>query len=421
MGNDERKSRQTGFNVLTDAAIRNAKPRDKNYKLTDGRGLYLLVTDAGVKLWRLDYSFAGKRKTLAIGQFPDVGLAGARGARDEARSGLAKMPPIDPNETKRLVKAALLEKHTNTFKVIALEWQNKTAPSRKANTESKLTRWLEKDIFPHLGNRPISAITAKEVKDMIQPLAERGVYDTAKRVRWIVSQIFDFAIVEDACTGNPAKSVLMGNHFAKLKAATKTQSHAAIINPVELGGLLRAIDGYQGTATVGAALKLAPMLFVRPGELRHAEWAEVDWRSKTWIIPAEKMKMGVEHHVPLPKQAIKILKDVQAMNGHGRYVFPSVRRDGRPMSDGAVNAALRGLGFAHDVQTGHGFRATARTILDEVLNQDVRHIEMQLSHEVKDALGAVYNRTKFLDQRRKMMNLWCDFLDSLRDNTKHTL
>ena len=422
---DQQLGRPTGTtnssNLLTDIRCKTARSTGKPFKLTDGKGLYLMVSASGAKLWRFDYVFASKRRTLSVGQYPDISLSDARRKRDEARACLAS--GTDPNESKRLEKAALVSKHANTFKAVALRWQSDTAPLRKPITDSKITRWFEKDIFPTIGDRPVSDITAGDVKRVLQPLADRGVYDTAKRIRLILSTVFDHAVVEGACDSNPAKSVHMGNHFAKLKAASKTKNHAAITDPAQLSPLLRAIDGYQGSATVAAALKLAPLLFVRPGELRQAEWSEIDLKAGVWEIPAVKMKMGrtmakgETHTVPLARQAVEILALLKRINGDGSYVFPSVRRDGRPMSDNTVNAALRGLGYMHDMQTGHGFRATARTLLDEVLNQDVRHIEMQLAHEVKDANGTAYNRTKFIDKRSEMMQIWADYLDTLRQPT----
>ena len=394
--------------ALTDTGIKSLKHTGKpaGDKHTDGGGMYLLVK-AGGKYWRMDYAYAGKRKTLALGIYPDVTLADARERRTEARKLLAK--DIDPGAVKRQEKQAKADAAANTFESVARDWLDKTAAKRAEITQLKVKTWLEKDAFPYIGKMPISTIGPRDVLDkVVRKLEARGAIDTAHRLKQLCGQVFRYAVV----IGLAERDVT-----ADLRDALTAKiigHHAAITEPKELGDLMRSIFAYTGHPCTVAALKLAPLVFVRPGELRTAEWAEIDLDGAEWRIPGSKMKMKVDHIVPLSTQAVEILRSVQPITGHGRYVFPSLRTGERPMSENTLTAALRGMGYAGDVHTAHGFRATARTIMDEVLNERVDLIEHQLSHAVKDANGRAYNRTAHLPARREMMQRWADYLDRLR-------
>lgn len=394
--------------ALNDTGIKNLKFTGKAIKHTDGQGLYLLVNQAG-KYWRMDYAFAGKRKTLALGVYPAVSLAKARKRRDEAREQLAEN--IDPNITKKQARANLIAEHAATFEKVADIWLKKTASQRKAITEEKLVNWLRHDIYPIIGSIPVSLLTAPDVLRVLRKLEARGVSDTVRRIKQIISRVMAFAVSEGMTQGNPASHIQNRDSFER----RKTKHHPAIIDPVSFGGLLRAIRGYTGSKTTHNALELSPLVFVRPGEMRLAEWSEFDLDKAVWEIPAQKMKMGIAHTVPLSRQAVTILRQQHAISGHGKHVFPSIRGQGRPMSENTVNAALRTLGFDGETHTHHGFRASARTMLDERLGLRVEHIEMQLAHKVKDANGNAYNRTSFWDARVKMMQVWADYLDLLRN------
>lgn len=391
---------------LTDIQVRNSKQQDKEHKLSDGGGMYLLVTPTGGKLWNMKYKFGGKEKRLSFGAYPAITLADARQRREEAKKLLAN--GVDPGETKKAQKAAQGVQDINTFEVIAREWHCKFAHTWVAShAQHKLER-LEKNVFPWIGKRPIKDITAPDVLAVLRRLEARGILDTAHRVRFECSSIFRYAVATGRTDRDPV---------ADLKGAlppVKNGHHAAPTDPKAVAPLLRAIDVFQGSFVVKCALQLAPILFVRPGELRAAEWAEINFDSDEWNIPAEKMKMKVAHLVPLPRQAVDILKELQPLTGHSRYVFPSHRSPLRCMSENAVNAGLRRMGFEKTEITGHGFRAMARTILDEVLQVRPDFIEHQLAHAVKDPNGRAYNRTAHLIERKKMMQLWADYLDGLK-------
>ncbi len=394
---------------LTDTAIRKAKPADKPQRLPDGGGLYLELSPAGGKWWRLKYRFDGKEKRISLGTYPDTSLASARDKRDAARKLLAA--GVDPGEHRKAEKAAGDDKAANSFEVVAREWLGKQSPTWAASHGDKIAARLERDLFPWIGRRPIADITAKDLLATINRIADRGAIETAHRALQNCGQVFRYAIVTGRADRNPATD---------LRGAlppVKPSHHAAILEPAAIGGLLRAIDGYKGGFVTKCALRLAPLVFVRPGELRQAEWAEIDLDAAEWNIPADKMKTGEPHLVPLAPQAVAILRDLYALTGRGRYVFPSVRTASRPMSDNAVLSALRRMGFAKDEMTGHGFRAMARTVLDEVLHFRPDYIEHQLAHAVRDPNGRAYNRTAHLAERRKMMAAWADYLDALREDT----
>ena len=391
--------------MLTATAIRNTQPGEKPLKLADGRGLYLLITPNGGKWWRFDYRFNGKRKTLSMGVYPDIGLKDARERRDTARDLLVK--GIDPSEHKKATKAIKSNLVANSFEIVAREWLSKMTPAWAPTHLSKIVLRLENDVFPWIGSKPISEITAPVLLAMARRVEGRGAIDTAHRVLQNCGQIFRYAIATGRAERNPvpdlrgALTAVEGKHFP------------SITDPVKVGELLRTIDGFRGTLPVQCALKLAPLVFVRPGELRQAQWADIDLDRGLWTYRVTKTKS--DHAVPLSRQAVAILREVQPLTGHGRYVFPGGRDHSRPMSPAAIAAALQRLGFDTKTEiTGHGFRAMARTILHERLKFDPAVIEHQLAHRVPDSLGSAYNRTKFLDDRVTMMQAWADYLDKLK-------
>lgn len=390
---------------LSDTAVRNAKPIDRPYKVPDEKGLFLLVHPNGSKYWRQKYRFGGKEKMLAHGVYPDVGLKDARGRRDEARKMLAN--GIDPGANRKAQKAATQVRAANSFEVIGREWFEKNRATWAASHADKIIRRLEKDVFPWIGARPIAEISAPEVLAMLRRIEGRGALDTAHRAGGNCSQIFRYAIA----TGRAERDPLPDLRGALPPALGK--NFPAITDPAEAANLLRAIDAFRGTFVVQCALRLAPLLFVRPGELRRAEWAGFDLDKAEWRYFVTKTK--TEHSVPLATQAITILRELHALTGHGHYVFPGGRTSQRAMSDAALNAALRRMGYDTKTEmTTHGFRAMARTILAEELHQKPEVIEHQLAHAVPDALGTAYNRTKFLKERKAMMQLWADYLDKLK-------
>lgn len=393
---------------LTDTAIRSTKAASKPAKLFDEKGLFLLVTPTGGKWWRFKYRYQGKEKLLSLGTYPEVSLRQARDARDDARQQLRA--GIDPGAARKAMKAAQAE-DVSSFEVIAREWFARFEPTWAPGHSRTIMRRLERDAFPWIGKRPIAEITPPELLATIRRIESRGALETAHRVLQICGQVFRYAIVTGRATANPA-----GDLRGALPPA-KEKHHATITDPKAIGELLRAIEGYQGTFTTLCALKLAPLVFLRPGELRQAEWAEFDLDKALWQIPAKRMKIKDQgdHIVPLSNQALAILRELQPLTGSGRYVFAGARSATRPMSENTVNAALRRLGYTSDQQTGHGFRATARTILDEELKFRPDYIEHQLAHAVRDPHGRAYNRTAHLAERRRMMQAWADYLDRLRD------
>jgi integrase len=389
---------------LTDKAIKTKKPSEKIERLSDEKGLYLEVSPAGGKWWRLKYRFEGKEKRISLGTYPEVSLAHARERRDQARKQVAV--GVDPSESRKAEKAASLEIDANLFEVLAREWMANTEGNRTADNNKRTISRLERDIFPALGNRPISAITAPELLTVLRKVQARGVGETAHRALWSCGQIFRYAVQK----GKAIRDIT-GDLKGGLKSV-KPKNFAAITEPKEVGALLRAIHNYEGYIVVASALKLAPLVFVRPGELRAAQWQNIDLVAAEWRYTVTKTDS--QHIVPLSKQAVAVLAEIKAVTGEGEYVFPSARTGERPMSDAAVNAALRRMGIAKDEMTGHGFRAMARTILDEVLGYRPDIIEHQLAHQVKDPNGRAYNRTAHLPERKKMMQAWADYLDKLR-------
>lgn len=387
---------------LTDTAIRNTKP----LRLFDGGGLYLEVSPTGGKWWRIKYRFAGKEKRLSLGTYPDVNLKAARERRDELRKLLADS--IDPAENRKAHKQARADLAANSFEIVAREWFAKFEPTWTEGHSDKIIKRLERDIFPKLGGRLIAEIKAPELLACIRKIEERGALETAHRALQNCGQVFRYAIA----TGRAERDI-----SADLRGSlppVKETHHAAITDPKAIAELMRAIDGYSGTLVTQCAMRLAPLVFLRPGELRQAEWEEINLEKGEWNISAERMKMREAHLVPLSAQAIAILHELHQLTGHGRYVFPSARTGERPMSNNAILAGLRRMGYAKEEMSGHGFRAMARTILDEVLGVRPDFIEHQLAHAVRDPNGRAYNRTAHLAERRKMMQQWADYLDKLK-------
>lgn len=388
--------------MLSDLAVRAAKPGEKPFKVTDGQGLYLLVNPNGSRWWRWDYRRPeGNRNTLSLGVYPDVSLKQARERRDEARRLLAD--GIDPGAKRQAEKLA----QSDSFEAVAREWFAKFSPNWAPSHSSKIITRLEKDIFPWIGSRPVSAITAPELLTCLRRIESRGALDTAHRAHQNCGQIFRYAVATGRAERDPS-SDLRG----ALPPATHVH-YASITEPEKIGALLRAIDGYDGTFISRCALRLAPLVFVRPGELRAAKWAEFDHEKGEWRIPASRMKARVMHIVPLSSQALEILRELRPLSANSEYLFPSVRTPKKPISDNTLNAALRRLGYTTDEVTTHGFRSMASTLLNEQgWSRDA--IERQLAHGERDEVRAAYNYAQYLPERRKMMQAWADYLDTLR-------
>ena len=401
---------------LTDTLIRNSRPQGKPYKLPREHGLYVLVNPTGVKHWRLAYTFGGREKLLSLGGYPAVSLAMARKRRDEAHELLAAN--IDPSARRQAEKAREEQSAYNTFKTIAGQWLAMRADSLSAGTHNK-ARWMLEFAYPYIGNMPITAIQPPDVLEALRAIERTGHLETMHRVKARISEVFRYAIANSLASSDPCRDLR-----GALKSKKPTKHHAALTDPKAVGELLRAIDGYGGTPEVCTALKLAPLLFVRPGELRTAQWPqfELDGAAPCWRYHVSKTR--ADHIVPLPAQAVELLRALQPLTDAGlggkpdapRYVFPSARTRARPMSENAVTAALRALGYSGDQMTGHGFRATARTLLAEMgWNPDA--IERQLAHKARGPLGAAYDRAQYLQERRKMMQAWADYLDGLKRGT----
>ena len=387
---------------LTAQKVKTAKQELKQYKLTDGEGLYLLVKKVG-KYWRFDYRYLGKRKTLALGVYPEISLKEARERHQEARKLLDR--DTDPALHRQIQKSIKIESARNSFSVFAAEWaakQNWTDGHRR----TVISR-LERDILPYLGTRPVSEITAREVLIVCRRVESRGAIESAHRIKTIIGQVMRYCVSLEMVDGDPTRD---------LKGAltpTTSKNMAAITKPEEIGGLMRSIEAYKGTPVTRAALQMAALTFVRPGELRHAEWSEIDFDRKLWIIPPEKMKGRVKHMVPLSRQAYEILQDLKPKTGAGLYVFPSPRTASRPMSENAVLSALRRMGYSKEDMVGHGFRSMASTNLYE-LGWKSELVEMQLAHKDPNEVRASYNHAKYLPERIQMMQEWADYLDELK-------
>lgn len=389
---------------LTDPAIRNAKPGEKPIRMFDGGGLYLEISPAGGKLWRLKYRFDRKEKLLALGIYPDVGLKDARERRDDARKLLAN--GVDPSAHRKAQQAARADRMASSFEVVCREWLEQRRATVEPSQHAKTLARMENDVFPWLGAKPIAEISAPEVLGVLRRIDERGARYTAHRVRSEISRAFRYAIATGRAERDPCPD-LRG-----AIPAPKAEHFAAITTLKEVAELLRAIDGFRGTFVVKSALLLAPLLFVRPGELRRAEWSGFDLDKAEWRYLVTKTK--TEHLVPLASQAVALLRELHELTGGRRYVFPG-RDPQKAMSEAAINAALRRLGYDTKTEiTGHGFRAMARTILHEELHVKPEVIEHQLAHQVPDALGAAYNRTRFLKERQAMMQQWADYLTGLK-------
>lgn len=389
---------------LSDTACRTAKPKEKPYKLADGNGMFLLVNSSGSKWWRLKYRYEGKEKLLSLGTYPEVSLRDAREKREDLRRLLAA--GVDPGANRKATKAARADAVANSFEVVAREWFGKYSPRWAPSHADKLIQRLERDIFPWLGSRPIVDISAADLLETLQRIEDRGALETAHRAKQNCSQVFRYAIATRRADRDPS---------ADLKGALPpvVRSHfAAITDPKEVGDMLRKLETYKGHLVTRCALALAPLLFVRPGELRAAEWADIDLDAGEWRYLVSKTK--TQHVVPLARQSVAVLRELHALTGAGRYVFPGTRTSTKPMSEAAISAALKRLGIPNTKMNPHGFRAMARTILDEVLGIRPDYIEHQLAHAVRDPNGRAYNRTAHLPERKKMMQQWADYLDSLK-------
>lgn len=392
---------------LTDTAVRKAAPRAKPYKLADGGGMYLEVMPTGAKYWRMKYRHAGREKRLALGVYDRVTLAAARNRREDARRLLAD--GVDPGAARKQAKQVAAEAvavAADTFEAVAREWMGR---QEVAEVTANKSRWiLETFLFPEIGSRPIAEITARELLDALRKIEETGKLETAKRAKIKAGQVFRYAVLEGKAASDPTGTL------RKALKAPKGKHHAAITEPAKMGELLRAIDGFTGQYVTLAALKLAPLVFVRPGELRQAEWTEFDLDGAIWRIPGERMKMKAAHLVPLSGQAVAILRELYPLTGVARFVFPGLRTATRPMSENTINAALRRLGYTGDEMTGHGFRSMAATRLNEMgWNADA--IERQLAHAENNKVRDAYTHAaQYLDERTRMMQAWADYLDMLK-------
>jgi integrase len=385
---------------LSDTQIRAARPQEKPYRLYDERGLYLEVAPGGGRWWRLKYRVAGREKRLSLGVYPDVGLKDARERRDAARRELAA--GIDPSASRKAKALAGAE----SFEAVAREWLAKRAPGWAANHASKIERRLEADVFPYIGREPVNAITAPALLTVLRRVEARGALETAHRIHQNCGQVFRYAVATGRAERDPS-----GDLRGALPPA-RERHHASVTDPKQVRALLIAIEGYEGSHITRCALRLAPLVFVRPGELRKAEWAEFDLDNAEWRIPAARMKARQPHVVPLSSQAVTILRELHALTGSGRLVFPGLRSRNRPMSENTINAALRRLGFGKDQMTGHGFRSMASTLLNEQgWNRDA--IERQLAHAERNNVRAAYNFAEHLPERRRMMQAWGSFLAGL--------
>lgn len=400
----EGAKRKTG---LTANAVKHAKPKEKNYKLSDRDGLYLLVKTTGIRYWRMNYRFGGQQRTLSFGRWPEILLGDAREMLLEARRQLAK--GLDPLEQAKLEKIAKSIAATNNFQAVAEEWLEKIEKEGLAAITLKKARWLLAQTYPALGKRPISEIRAHELLLVLKKIEASKRYDTANRIRSTCSQVFRYAIA----TARAERDICSDLRGALV--TPRTNHRAAITTPTEAGGLLRAVEDYDGNNLTRIALRLLPHLFVRPGELRWAEWSEFDFDKAVWTIPDHKMKMRRPHAVPLSRQALAIIRDIEHDASYSAFLFPSLRALDRPMSDNTINAALRRLGFSKDQMTGHGFRAMAATLLNEMGIWNPDAIERQLAHADGNSIRRAYARGQYWEERVRMMQHWSDYIDQLRD------
>lgn len=391
---------------LTDTAVRKAKAKAKDWKLADERGLYLLVTAGGSKLWRFKYRYNGKEKKLAFGRYPDLTLRDARARRDAARTRLEE--GVDPGQMKKDARIATMLGVSNTFDAIADEYILKMEQEGRAAQTLAKVRWLHALLSPAIGSRPVADITPHELLAVLKKIEALGKRETAGRMRSFASRVFRYAVATARTTQDPAHLLL-----GALIPPTP-RNHAAITDPKTLGALLRAIDGFSGQPATLFALRLTPHIFQRPGEIRQMEWSEIDFDKAVWSIPAARMKQREAHRVPLSKQALAALRDQQALSGNGKFVFPSIRSASRPMSENTINGALRRLGYGSDEMTAHGFRSTASSLLNEsgLWNPDA--IERALAHSDANKVRAAYHRSTYWDERVRMAQWWSDFLDKLR-------
>jgi integrase len=408
---------------LTDAQIRSAKPAAKPVRLFDGGGLYLEISPTGGKLWRLKYRFGvspgtgkPKEKRLGLGIYPDTSLKDARRKRDDARKLLAN--GVDPSSARKAEKAARIGKTERAFERVAREWwMTKHVPDVSESHAARTLSRLQRDVFPYIGDQDIGDIIPPQLLEIAQRIIDRGAIESAHRTMYACGAAFRYGIAKGYCQSDPTRDL-------RDSLPTPLTTHmAAIVDPQRAAKLLLAMDSYRGGPIVRAALQLAALTFVRPGELRKAEWCEIDLTSGTWVIPPLRRKLkkqqkltGQPHIVPLATQAVAILSELQRLTGHGVYVFPGARSHERPMSENAVLAALRSMGITAEEHSGHGFRALARTMLEERLHYPAHIVEAQLSHAVKDVHGRAYNRTEHIDQRREMMQRWADYLEQLRSS-----
>ena len=395
---------------LTDAQIRNARPSDKDRKLYDGRNLYVIIkARTGSRLWRFDYRLEGKRRTLSMGKYPDVGIKLARERREEARQLVAQ--GRDPSDERRAGKTSADANDRGTFERIAREWFEAQKPRWKPSHSSRILLRLDNDVFPFLGPRPISEISPPEILEVLQRVIERGTIDTAHRIKQNIGQVFRYAVAHGL-----AERDIAADLRDALPSAPE-RHYPTITNPEAIGGLLRAIEGFQGQVVTRQALRLLPLVFVRPGELRGAEWNEFDLDKATWKIPAERMKRGRPHLVPLADQSVQLLRELHPRTGDGRLVFPGLRSPDRPISDNTLTGALRRLGYSKDEMVAHGFRAMASTTLNESGLWSIDAIEFQLAHTQGNSIRAAYNYAQRMDERREMMQWWADWLADVRDRT----
>jgi integrase len=390
---------------LSELTVRKAHPGEKPYKLYDEKGLYLIVTPKGQKWWRLRYRFEGKSKTIGLGVYPEVSLREARLRRDEARTMIAR--GIDPARKKK--KGERPEKKSILLSELADEWFENMKRSWRESYARSIHYRVRCYILPEFGNRDIREIQTSQIYDLVKRVEKMGKVETAHRLKQIVDMMYRYALTRNLCSSNPAAGI-----GRKMIAPSRPVHYPAILDPEKVGALMRAIDGYEGII-VRCALKLLALTFVRPGELRHAEWTEINEKEALWEIPAEKMKMKEPHLVPLSRQALQLVRGLRGITGSYRYLFPG-RDFKRPISDNTLNSALRRMGYSTTTDiTAHGFRAMARTLLHEKLNFPPEVIERQLAHRNQDPYGGAYNRAQFMDKRREMMQAWADYLDELKE------